>query len=114
MSVGASRGLGKRLRALEEERGPRDRTRGRFIMVLMVFMHIRKRCFWAGSVAQAIEFLPSKCEALSSNPSTEKKKKKIFLSQESFVFWKTVILILLEQDSLLSSAQNWYNKYKNV
>jgi hypothetical protein len=54
MSVGASRGLGKRLRALEEERGPRDRTRGRFIMVLMVFMHIRKRCFWAGSVAQAI------------------------------------------------------------
>jgi hypothetical protein len=30
----------------------------------------------AGGVAQVIECLPSKCEALSSNPSTEKKKKK--------------------------------------
>jgi hypothetical protein len=30
----------------------------------------------AGRVAQVIECLPSKCETLSSNPSTIKKKKK--------------------------------------
>jgi hypothetical protein len=29
---------------------------------------------WAGGMAQAVEFLLSKYEALSSNPSTEKKK----------------------------------------
>jgi hypothetical protein len=30
----------------------------------------------AGGVAQVIEILSSKCKALSSNPSTAKKKKK--------------------------------------
>jgi hypothetical protein len=30
----------------------------------------------AGGVAQVVELLPSKCEALSSNPNTAKKKKK--------------------------------------
>jgi hypothetical protein len=30
----------------------------------------------AGGVAQVVDHLPSKCEALSSNPSTEFKKKK--------------------------------------
>jgi hypothetical protein len=29
-----------------------------------------------GRVAQVVEHLPSKCEALSSNPRTSKKKKK--------------------------------------
>jgi hypothetical protein len=31
---------------------------------------------WAGGVAQVIEHLSSKHEALSSNPSTEKRKKE--------------------------------------
>jgi hypothetical protein len=31
----------------------------------------------AGKVAQAAEHLPSTCEALSSNPSTTRKKKKL-------------------------------------
>jgi hypothetical protein len=31
---------------------------------------------WAGGVAQVEEHLPSKCEALSSNPNTAKGKKK--------------------------------------
>jgi hypothetical protein len=31
-----------------------------------------------GGVAQVVDFLPSKCEALSSNPNTEKKKNKSF------------------------------------
>jgi hypothetical protein len=30
----------------------------------------------AGSMAQVVEHLPSKSEVLSSNPSTEKKRKK--------------------------------------
>jgi hypothetical protein len=30
----------------------------------------------AGGVAQGVEHLPSKCEALSANPCTTKKKKK--------------------------------------
>jgi hypothetical protein len=32
--------------------------------------------FRAGGVVQVVECLPSKCEALSLNPSTEKKKKR--------------------------------------
>jgi hypothetical protein len=35
--------------------------------------NIKKR---AGGVAQVIEWLSSKCETLSSNPTTAKKKKK--------------------------------------
>jgi hypothetical protein len=31
---------------------------------------------WAGRVAQVVQCLPGKCEALSSNPNTTKKKKK--------------------------------------
>jgi hypothetical protein len=31
---------------------------------------------WVGGVAQVVEHLPSKCEALSLNPCTEKKKRK--------------------------------------
>jgi hypothetical protein len=30
----------------------------------------------AGGVAEVVERLPSKCEALSSNPSTAKKRKE--------------------------------------
>jgi hypothetical protein len=30
----------------------------------------------AGGVIQVVEHLPSKCEALSSNPSTKKKRKE--------------------------------------
>jgi hypothetical protein len=31
---------------------------------------------WAGGVVQVVECLYSKCEALSSNPCTAKKRKK--------------------------------------
>jgi hypothetical protein len=30
----------------------------------------------AGRVSQVVQYLPSRCEALSSNPSTGKKKKR--------------------------------------
>jgi hypothetical protein len=33
-----------------------------------------------GGVTQAVESLPSKLEALNSNPSTAKKKKKVFVN----------------------------------
>jgi hypothetical protein len=39
----------------------------------------------AGGVTQAVARLPSKCEALSSNPSTAKKNKKV--SQTSGLPW---------------------------
>jgi hypothetical protein len=32
--------------------------------------------YWTGGVAQVVKHLSSKCKALSSNPSTVKKKKK--------------------------------------
>jgi hypothetical protein len=38
--------------------------------------YIKKCQNWAGGVAQVIQHLPSKCEALSTNPSTTKKKKR--------------------------------------
>jgi hypothetical protein len=33
------------------------------------------RAKWAGGMSQVVEHLPTKCEALSSNPNTTKKKK---------------------------------------
>jgi hypothetical protein len=39
----------------------------------------------AGSIAQVIEHLPSKCEALSSNSIADKKKKKKII--KSFNCW---------------------------
>jgi hypothetical protein len=35
-------------------------------------------CCWGGIVAQTVKHLPSKCETLSSNSSTAKKKKRFF------------------------------------
>jgi hypothetical protein len=35
-----------------------------------------KKKYWAGGVVQVVECMPSKPEALSSNPSTGKKKRK--------------------------------------
>jgi hypothetical protein len=40
----------------------------------------------AGGVTQMVEFLPSKLEALSSNPSTRKKKKN-YLYFFTFMFY---------------------------
>jgi hypothetical protein len=48
----------------------------------------------AGRVAQVVEHLPRKCEALNSNPSTAKKKKKAYIlihvwkCFHNFDFWK--------------------------
>jgi hypothetical protein len=49
----------------------------------------------AGEVSQVVEHLPSKCEALSSNPSTAKKKKKkkekrkkSYFRQERLTYYK--------------------------
>jgi hypothetical protein len=39
-------------------------------------MMFQKRKYRAGRVAQVVQYLPSKPEALSSNPSNPKKKKK--------------------------------------
>jgi hypothetical protein len=41
----------------------------------------KRKPFWAGGVAQETEQLPHKCEAMNSNPSTKKKKRKNFLSK---------------------------------
>jgi hypothetical protein len=35
----------------------------------------QEEALWAGGVTQVVERLPSKCEALSSNPNTVKKKE---------------------------------------
>jgi hypothetical protein len=40
-----------------------------------LYLDIFKSDLQAGRVAQVVEHLPSKCVALSSNPSTTKKKK---------------------------------------
>jgi hypothetical protein len=37
---------------------------------------IVKSDLWTGRVAQVVDSLLSKCEALSSNPSTTKKRKR--------------------------------------
>jgi hypothetical protein len=41
--------------------------------------------FRAGDMAQVVKYLPSKCKALSSNPSTERKKSLHFLFQVKFL-----------------------------
>jgi hypothetical protein len=43
-----------------------------------------KGFFRLGSMVQVIEWLPSKCKALSSNPSTTKKKKKRRRKEKGF------------------------------
>jgi hypothetical protein len=45
---------------------------------------LKKIKTWAGGLAQVIECLPCKLEALSSNPSIEKKKIK---TQYSLVYY---------------------------
>jgi 2-oxoglutarate dehydrogenase complex dehydrogenase (E1) component-like enzyme len=37
---------------------------------------LSQKTIWAGSMAQAVEHLPSKYTAQSSNPSTDKNKEK--------------------------------------
>jgi hypothetical protein len=46
---------------------------------------------WAGVVAQAVQFLPSKCEALSSNSSTTKKK----VLKDDFSFFHSLPLVMV-------------------
>jgi hypothetical protein len=41
-----------------------------------IYLKNKSKAKRIGAVDQVIEHLPSKCKALSSNPSTEKKKKK--------------------------------------
>jgi hypothetical protein len=43
---------------------------------LVFFLESAKQLSRAGRVAQVVERLPSKCEALNLSPSTTKKKKK--------------------------------------
>jgi hypothetical protein len=45
-------------------------------ILIMVILNTRIRILRAGRVAQVVEDLPSKCEVLISNPSTNKKKKE--------------------------------------
>jgi hypothetical protein len=44
-----------------------------------------------GGMAQAVECLPSKCEVLSSNPSTEKKKKKYEKEKKKYLHWPRLL-----------------------
>jgi hypothetical protein len=46
---------------------------------------------WAGGVAQAVEYLPSKHNALSSNSSTKKKKKRQVTHLEKYLQIKHLI-----------------------
>jgi hypothetical protein len=41
------------------------------------------KSFGAGNMAQALQHLPYKCKAPSSNPSSTKKKKKVFYKSQS-------------------------------
>jgi hypothetical protein len=48
----------------------------------------------AEGVAQGVERLPTKCEAVSSNPSTTKKKKKYILNIISVHLLKSMLLTM--------------------
>jgi hypothetical protein len=41
---------------------------------VIIFLNVKK--YWAAGVTQVVEYLPSKRESLSSNPSTTKERKK--------------------------------------
>jgi hypothetical protein len=49
------------------------------------------RAKWAGGMVQAVEHLLCNCEALSSNPSTTKKKKKCQ------AWWQALIIPVLRR-----------------
>jgi hypothetical protein len=78
---------------------------------------------WAGRVVQVVECLSSKCEFLSSNPSTIKKKKKkgrrkekkyLALQVPCFFFLSTRSLLstLYESDIILDSEAQKGAKFK--
>jgi hypothetical protein len=53
------------------------------------FISSVKNTSWKfGGVTQAVEHLPSKCEALSSNPSTTKKNEKEKKRKKSKLWFK--------------------------
>jgi hypothetical protein len=58
------------------------------------------KIFWAGGVAQAIEHLLTKCEALSSNPSTHTKKKKERRKRKNSYYKKDTLLRVEKQTGL--------------
>jgi hypothetical protein len=51
---------------------------------------LKKQLLWAGGVAQVVECLPRKCEVLSSDPSTAKKKKKKDFQLNLLFSWPNV------------------------
>jgi hypothetical protein len=60
-------------------------------------------------MAQAIQHLPSKCEILSSNPSTTKKKKKSKCNPD----WEKIFISYLHDKGLVSRTRKNLNKNEN-
>jgi hypothetical protein len=56
---------------------------------------------WGGGMAQAVQNLPSKHEALSLNHSAAKKKRKRKKSTFQFLLWKQKLRYLLRSFSFL-------------
>jgi hypothetical protein len=50
---------------------------------------------WVGGVAQVVEDLPSKDEALSSNPSVAKKKGKERTLYDMYDLWHFLFMVLM-------------------
>jgi hypothetical protein len=47
-------------------------------VIMRTYLKKQTKIKRAGGEAQAVERLPSKCQALSSNPSTANRKRKLF------------------------------------
>jgi hypothetical protein len=72
----------------------------------------------AGGVAQDVECLPSKCEALSSNPSAKKdyQKPSFWLSEKwkrkpcitnllnTTLFWESQILLIIFWENIIQTS----------
>jgi hypothetical protein len=57
---------------------------------------------WAGGMAQVVKRLPSKCKALSSNPSTTRKKKCWFFT--SFLVYLNLLYLFLSSHLFFSAV----------
>jgi hypothetical protein len=60
--------------------------------------------FGLGSMAQVVEYLPTKCESLSSNPSTAKKKKRFFHKCNSCASYKVITCFAMHTKPLISQV----------
>jgi hypothetical protein len=81
-----------------------------------IFQALKEASFWTGRVTQVVECLLSKCEALSSNPSTSKVKGNFLFTSVcpgklSIIIEGEIQHSTINKDWLINDHQNSTTKH---